>query len=55
MLADLTKLRDVFMQVGSAQTITETVPPNGEDTAVVARAASGTASGGASRARRPRA
>ena len=49
MLAELTKLRDV-LQVGSAPTITETSPPNGEDTAVVSRAASGTASGGSSAA-----
>jgi eukaryotic-like serine/threonine-protein kinase len=49
MLADLTKLRDV-MQVGSAPTITETAPPDGDDTAVVSRASSGVVSGGASKA-----
>ena len=38
MLADLTKLRDV-LQVGSAPTITDAGPANGEDAAVVSRAA----------------
>jgi eukaryotic-like serine/threonine-protein kinase len=45
MLSDLTKLRDL-LQVGSAQTITDTGPPNDEDAVVVSGGARGVVSSG---------